>query len=94
MEFIVLGPTLMARHFDVQEIKGIVMQCDGGLGVLCHVQYSAGQYLDAPEFLRPSTLSKNEKNQEKPLSFRVMQIVLRPSMHSSMMHTARLGGRH
>ena len=37
---------------------------------------------------------KNAKNQEKRLSFRLMQIVLQTSMHSSMMHTARFGGRH
>ena len=60
MEFIVLGPTLMARHFDLDEIKGIIMQFDRGLGVLCHVQYNAGQCLDAPEFLRPSTATKSQ----------------------------------
>ena len=65
----------MVRHFDVDEIKGIIIQYDSGLGVLCHVQYSAGQCLDAPEFLRPSTARKNAKNQEKPLTFREMQIV-------------------
>ena len=94
MEFIVLGPTLMALHFDVDEIKRIIIQYDRGLGVLCHVQYSALQCLDAPEFLRPSTAGENAKNQEKRLSFRLMQIVLQTSMHSSMMHTARFGGRH